>query len=44
MVSTLGAVDSEIDLIPLEDTREHPAKCILEKRREIDIWKRSMSN
>jgi len=27
----LGVVDSEIDLIPLEDTREHFSKRILEK-------------
>jgi predicted nucleotidyltransferase len=27
----LGEVDSELDLIPLEDTREHFAKRILEK-------------
>ena len=31
----LGVVDSEIDLIPLEDTREHFAKRILEKGRLI---------
>jgi predicted nucleotidyltransferase len=31
----LGVVDSEIDLIPLEDTREHFAKRILEKGRMI---------
>ncbi|MGR3178393.1 MAG: nucleotidyltransferase family protein [Candidatus Anammoxibacter sp.] len=31
----LGEVDSEVDLIPLEDTREHFAKRILEKGRLI---------
>lgn len=31
----LSVVDSEIDLIPLEDTREHFAKRILEKGRII---------
>jgi predicted nucleotidyltransferase len=31
----LGVVDSQIDLIPLEDTREHFAKRILEKGRLI---------
>lgn len=31
----LGVVDSEIDLIPLEDTREHFAKRVLEKGRLI---------
>ncbi len=31
----LGVVDSEIDLIPLEDAREHFAKRILERGRLI---------
>ncbi|MFQ5687206.1 MAG: nucleotidyltransferase family protein [Candidatus Scalindua sp.] len=31
----LSMVDSEIDLIPLEDTREHFAKRILEKGRMV---------
>jgi len=31
----LSVVDSEVDLIPLEDTREHFAKRILEKGRLI---------
>ncbi|MBU2600146.1 nucleotidyltransferase domain-containing protein [bacterium] len=31
----LGVVDSEIDLIPLEDTREHLANRILEKGKLI---------
>ncbi len=31
----LSEVDSEVDLIPLEDTREHFAKRILEKGRLI---------
>jgi predicted nucleotidyltransferase len=31
----LGVVDSEIDLIPLEDTREHFSKRIFEKGKLI---------
>ena len=31
----LGVVDSEVDLIPLEDAREHFSKRILEKGRVI---------
>ncbi len=31
----LGVIDSEIDLIPLEDTREHFSKRILEKGKVI---------
>jgi predicted nucleotidyltransferase len=30
----LGVIDSEIDLIPLEDTREHFSKRILEKKEK----------
>ncbi len=29
----LGVVDNEIDLIPLEDTRKHFAKCIIKRGR-----------
>jgi len=31
----LGVIDSEVDLIPLEDTREHFSKRILEKGKVI---------